>query len=85
MECEKEISVEVMKKMSQKSRDEKRQKEEKKKEGKAIEEMLDDLLSLECSIFATWVLKVSSDSARQLCRGSWFHCITGLGKKETRV
>ena len=42
MECEKGISVEEMKKMSQKSRDEKRLKEEKKKEGKEIEEMLDD-------------------------------------------
>ena len=42
MECEKGISVEVMKKMSQKSRDEKRLEEEKKKEGKEIEEMLDD-------------------------------------------
>ena len=41
MECEKGISVEVMKKMSQKSRDEKRLNEEKK-EGKEIEEMLDD-------------------------------------------
>ena len=42
MECEKGISVVVMKKMSQKSRDKKRLKEEEKKEGKEIEEMLDD-------------------------------------------
>ena len=42
MECEKGISVEVMKKKSQKSRDEKRLKEEKKNEGKEIVEMLDD-------------------------------------------
>ena len=42
MECEKGILVEVMKKMSQKSRDKKRLKEEKKTEGKEIEEMLDD-------------------------------------------
>ena len=42
MESEKGILVEVMKKMSQKSRDEKRLKEEKKKECKEIEEMLDD-------------------------------------------
>ena len=34
MECEKGISVEVMKKMSQKSRDEKRLKKERKKEGR---------------------------------------------------
>ena len=44
MECKKGISVEVMKKMSQKSRDEKRLKEEKKKEGKEIQEMLDEML-----------------------------------------
>ena len=53
VECGKGILVEVMKKMSQKSRDKKRLKEEKKTEGKEIEEMLDDLSSLGCSIFAT--------------------------------
>ena len=42
-------------------------------------------LSLERSIFATRVLKVSSYSARQIWLGSWFHCIKVLWKKERRV
>ena len=42
-------------------------------------------MSLEWLILATWVLKESSDSARHIWLGSWFHWMTVLGKKEKRV
>ena len=49
------------------SRELERQKEVKKEKGKEIEEMFwSNCTSLECSIFETWVLKESSDSARQI-------------------